>query len=166
MLNECETGKHDCHAKARCIDTPASYTCACQSGYIDQQPERPGRRCELPLDNCASGRHGCSPDASCTDTYAGVQCKCRGGFVDVSPEQARKPGRVCRKDVNECLSPATNTCPPEAVCTDTFEGYTCACKPGFVDKRPDEPGRHCEPQPRNVVPFFVALDSLFKMALS
>ncbi|CAD5215235.1 unnamed protein product [Bursaphelenchus xylophilus] len=149
LLNECETNQHDCHAKARCIDTPASYTCACQSGYIDQNPERPGRQCELPLNNCASGRHGCSPDAVCTDTYAGVQCKCKGGYVDISPDQQRKPGRVCRKDINECLNPLLNDCSRDATCTDTFESYSCACNAGFKDANPANPGRECEAIPQD-----------------
>lgn len=30
MVNECETGQHDCDRNAKCIDTFESYTCACK----------------------------------------------------------------------------------------------------------------------------------------
>lgn len=46
---------------------------------------------------------------------------------------------------DECKDPALNDCPVASVCVDQFYGFTCQCKPGYVDKSPDKdnPGRLC-----------------------
>ena len=33
-VNECETGKHECHMNAECNNIVGSYTCTCQEGYF------------------------------------------------------------------------------------------------------------------------------------
>ncbi|KAM9348941.1 uromodulin-like 1 [Symphorus nematophorus] len=45
-FNECASGENDCSQWATCNNTWASYTCACQDGFIDINPERPGRACQ------------------------------------------------------------------------------------------------------------------------
>ncbi|KAI6184211.1 hypothetical protein M3Y97_00571900 [Aphelenchoides bicaudatus] len=140
LVNECETGQHDCDRNAKCIDTIG------QSGYFDSSPpEKPGRKCDLPqTNNCASGNH-CSPDAICIDTYNGVSCKCKGGFVDVSDDTRSNPGQKCQKIVDHCAKP--NICHKDATCHSTFTaaGYYCVCNPGFKDVDPSNPGKECEP---------------------
>ena len=32
---------------------------------------------------------------------------------------------------NQCADPDTNDCDVNAICTDTKESYSCACKPGY-----------------------------------
>ena len=32
-IDECTTGTDNCDMNARCIDTPGSFTCACNQGY-------------------------------------------------------------------------------------------------------------------------------------
>ena len=32
-IDECAEGVHDCHRKAKCINTRGSYRCSCLSGY-------------------------------------------------------------------------------------------------------------------------------------
>ncbi|XP_047462251.1 uromodulin-like 1 [Mugil cephalus] len=45
-VNECASGDNDCHPWARCTNTFGSYTCDCLDGYMDNNPERPGRVCQ------------------------------------------------------------------------------------------------------------------------
>ena len=33
-IDECALDIHDCHENAMCINTPGSYTCMCNNGYI------------------------------------------------------------------------------------------------------------------------------------
>ncbi|XP_069578815.1 uromodulin-like 1 [Brachyistius frenatus] len=45
-FNECAPGENDCSQWATCTNTWASYTCVCLVGFIDNDPERPGRACQ------------------------------------------------------------------------------------------------------------------------
>ncbi|XP_070773809.1 uromodulin-like 1 [Enoplosus armatus] len=45
-LNECDSGENDCSQWATCTNTWASYSCVCHDGFIDNNPERPGRACQ------------------------------------------------------------------------------------------------------------------------
>ncbi|KAM4726216.1 uromodulin-like 1 [Anableps anableps] len=45
-FDECASGENDCSQWARCTNTWASYTCICLDGFIDNNPERPGRNCQ------------------------------------------------------------------------------------------------------------------------
>ncbi|KAK9536120.1 hypothetical protein VZT92_005930 [Zoarces viviparus] len=44
-FNECASEENDCSQWATCTNTWASYTCVCLDGFIDNNPERPGRAC-------------------------------------------------------------------------------------------------------------------------
>ncbi|XP_071317692.1 uromodulin-like 1 isoform X2 [Trachinotus anak] len=44
--DECESGQNDCSQWATCMNTWGSYTCACLEGFIDNNPDRPGRACQ------------------------------------------------------------------------------------------------------------------------
>lgn len=58
-----------------------------------------------------------------------------------------KPGRVCSGFINECDNNQLNDCSPDAICTDTSEGYVCRCKSGYVDFSPNlhkTPGLICK----------------------
>ncbi|XP_008285511.1 uromodulin-like 1 [Stegastes partitus] len=45
-FDECASGENDCSQWATCNNTWASYKCVCQDGFIDNNPERPGRACQ------------------------------------------------------------------------------------------------------------------------
>ena len=32
-IDECESGMHNCHLDATCVDTPGNFTCTCNDGY-------------------------------------------------------------------------------------------------------------------------------------
>ncbi|XP_037543647.1 uromodulin-like 1 [Nematolebias whitei] len=45
-FDECASEENDCSLWATCTNTWASYTCACFDGFVDHNPERPGRTCQ------------------------------------------------------------------------------------------------------------------------
>ncbi|XP_026229258.1 uromodulin-like 1 isoform X2 [Anabas testudineus] len=45
-FNECASGENDCSQWATCMNTWGSYTCVCLDGFVDNNPERPGRACQ------------------------------------------------------------------------------------------------------------------------
>uniref|UniRef100_A0A183C216 EGF-like domain-containing protein n=1 Tax=Globodera pallida TaxID=36090 RepID=A0A183C216_GLOPA len=154
LIDECASGQNDCFPGALCADTEDSYTCACPPNHLDVSPDpvkRPGRRCLLRVNECdVVGLSDCSPNASCQDTDEGYNCTCADGFVDESPNRQRRPGRVCRPAlVDECQL-RKHDCHQEAQCVDLAHGFTCQCRPQFLDESPDRvthPGRLCVPRP-------------------
>lgn len=104
----------------------------------------------LGINECKENRHDCSPNADCIDTAESFMCKCRDDFVDESPDSRNRPGRICRPAlVDECRL-GKHDCHPNAICQDLAQGYTCHCKPEFIDQSPNRvslPGRICAPRP-------------------
>ncbi|KAF7632829.1 hypothetical protein Mgra_00007760 [Meloidogyne graminicola] len=154
LVNECITGQHDCFPTAICTDTEDSYQCKCPQNYLDvsQDPlQRPGRRCLAKVNECSQGLHDCSPNAICNDTDDGYTCKCSQNFVDESPEPSQRPGRICRPAlVNECIL-KKDDCHINADCLDLAQGFTCQCRPEYLDQSPNRithPGRYCVPRPK------------------
>lgn len=47
-------------------------------------------------------------------------------------------------DINECKLPHLNDCHQNAVCIDKEDGYECKCNHGFLDRKPERPGRLCK----------------------
>ncbi|KAK5984032.1 hypothetical protein GCK32_012564, partial [Trichostrongylus colubriformis] len=133
--------------------TEDSYMCACPPTHIDLSADpvnRPGRKCLLRINECTSGRHDCSPNADCMDTPESFKCRCRDDFVDESPDVVSRPGRICRPAlVDECRL-GKHDCHADAFCQDLPQGYTCRCKPEYLDQSPNRathPGRMCVPRP-------------------
>ncbi|XP_062289704.1 uromodulin-like 1 [Scomber scombrus] len=50
---------------------------------------------------------------------------------------------VTVKDVDECAHPALRQCSLQAECNNTVGSYRCACRGGYVDVDPGNPGAHC-----------------------
>ncbi|XP_068187776.1 uromodulin-like 1 [Antennarius striatus] len=47
-FDECASGEDDCSQWATCENTWASFICVCLDGFMDINPERPGRTCVVP----------------------------------------------------------------------------------------------------------------------
>ncbi|KAK0416294.1 hypothetical protein QR680_012402 [Steinernema hermaphroditum] len=124
----------DLRRKEQCLPdlrSPGTYTCQCPPAFA----RHPVTQMCL-INECVTGQHECSPDALCTDTDESYICSCKFGFVDESPDPTRKPGRVCRQQVDECLA-NTHNCSVNAVCFNLPDGFLCRCKPEFVDFSPN-----------------------------
>ncbi|KAM4542816.1 endosialin-like [Odontesthes bonariensis] len=91
-----------------CTDVKGGYVCSCFKGYIPDS-EKPNM-CKL---HCAQDK--CP--AVCEGNNA---CPCPDGYII--------NGEMC-EDINECVM---DTC--EGGCKNTFGGFVCYCKEGFVLK--------------------------------
>uniref|UniRef100_A0A914DR95 EGF-like domain-containing protein n=1 Tax=Acrobeloides nanus TaxID=290746 RepID=A0A914DR95_9BILA len=131
------------------MDNDVSYECLCKEGYIDMSVApavRPGVKCRRLVNECRVPlQNDCDQNAYCIDKPIGFTCRCQEGFTDISDLGAKRPGRKCRKLINECAIGMAN-CDPVAICTDTIDGFSCRCPPGFLDVSGDpigNPGRIC-----------------------
>lgn len=91
------------------------------------------------MDDCA--RDG----GICEDTPDSFTCRCAMNYLDVSFDRINRPGRKCKRLINECQT-GQNDCSKEAICTDTEDSYICSCPHSHLDLSPDtinRPGRRC-----------------------
>ncbi|OZC08479.1 hypothetical protein X798_04540 [Onchocerca flexuosa] len=143
-LNDCDSPD-----RAICTDTDEGYLCRCRQGFLDISPNitsKPGRLCK-PLENeCAKKIDDCARDGGiCEDTPDSYTCRCAINYLDVSFDRQNRPGRKCKRLIDECQT-GQNDCSLEAICTDTEDSYECACPTGYIDVSPDiarKPGRRC-----------------------
>jgi hypothetical protein len=114
-VNECYLKTHDCHADARCVNTPGSFLCRCVAGFKGD-----GRTVCEDLDDCDPDP--CDPQfGTCEDRGANAHvCECVDGYG----------GPGCRQDVNECVE-ESHSCSPLADCLNTFGSHDCACHEEF-----------------------------------
>uniref|UniRef100_A0AC34QH72 Uncharacterized protein n=1 Tax=Panagrolaimus sp. JU765 TaxID=591449 RepID=A0AC34QH72_9BILA len=168
LIPECDNPTlNDCDSpdRAICTDTDEGYLCRCRQGFLDISPNiatKPGRLCKprmfsfpfsprknkkvLVENECAKGTHDCARDGGiCEDTPDSYTCRCAINYLDVSFDRANRPGRQCKRLINECMT-GQNDCSSEATCTDTEDSYICACPSNYIDVSPDtvnRPGRRC-----------------------
>ncbi|KAM3722540.1 Transmembrane matrix receptor [Dirofilaria immitis] len=76
-VNECDLGLTNCSAVAICTNLPIGYKCRCPDGYVDGNPEEPGRICAAQLCGLCNG-HG---DCIYNETTKNVTCSCIGGYT-------------------------------------------------------------------------------------
>ena len=55
-----------------------------------------------------------------------------------SEDRKVKPALKLFPDINECASPETNDCDPNAECSNAEGSYTCSCNEGYTGD-----GRNC-----------------------
>ena len=101
-INECDMSP--CDSNATCTNTPGSFMCACNSGYIGD-----GMTC--------TGEHF----VLCQLLH---YCNC----AILAIMQFHLP-KCTLSDINECdMSP----CDPDATCTNTLGSFVCACNSGYI----------------------------------
>lgn len=143
----CETLPADCTAAANGCGPglscdPATKTCTGGCRLVTDCPL--GATCSAPTCACPTGQHACGQVCVPDDALASCGTRCQacvvpaGGTVacmngqctsECGPGFADDAG-VCA-DVDECqASPAP--CSPQAICTNTVGGFSCACGPGFT----------------------------------
>ncbi|APR88630.1 microneme protein 4 [Minicystis rosea] len=115
-VDECANGLAECSPRATCTNTPGSYTCTCDPGYMGD-----GKTC-TDVDECANGTAMCASGMVCVNIPGGYQCGCPAGFAS--------NGATC-VDINECAL-HTAMCDGKATCTNTAGSYACTCNPGYM----------------------------------
>uniref|UniRef100_A0A8R1EUP2 EGF-like domain-containing protein n=1 Tax=Caenorhabditis japonica TaxID=281687 RepID=A0A8R1EUP2_CAEJA len=81
-VDECALGLNNCSGVAHCIDKAVGYTCKCPDGYIDGNPDEPGRVCGALLCDLCNAHGDCVHNTAtnnitciCTDGWSGAQCQ-------------------------------------------------------------------------------------------
>ena len=134
-INECFEGIDNCGENSRCFNTPGSFECYCQEGFIPVKNEQKERQFQVgpdeicvDLDECTIGMHMCPHEKTCINTVGSFKCKCGEGF--------RSEGKSC-EDVDECKE-GLDTCDKDKVCVNTIGSFTCQCPAGY-----ESMGEHC-----------------------
>uniref|UniRef100_A0A8C9B4P1 Matrilin-4 n=1 Tax=Prolemur simus TaxID=1328070 RepID=A0A8C9B4P1_PROSS len=111
-IDLCAERTHGC--EHHCVNSPGSYFCRCQAGFVLQQDQRSCRA----IDHCSFGNHSCQHE--CVSTLAGPRCHCREGH-DLLPD-----GRSCR--VRDLCNGVDHGC--EFQCVSEGLSYRCLCPEG------------------------------------
>nr|ABO52963.1 matrilin 4 isoform 1 precursor [Lemur catta] len=111
-IDLCAEGTHGC--EHHCVNSPGSYFCRCQAGFVLQQDQRSCRA----IDHCSFRNHSCQHE--CVSTLAGPRCHCREGH-DLLPD-----GRSCR--VRDLCNGVDHGC--EFQCVSEGFSYRCLCPEG------------------------------------
>ncbi|NP_001162037.1 matrilin-4 precursor [Pongo abelii] len=111
-IDLCAEGTHGC--EHHCVNSPGSYFCRCQVGFVLQQDQRSCRA----IDYCSFGNHSCQHE--CVSTPGGPQCHCREGH-DLQPD-----GRSCQ--VQDLCNGVDHGC--EFQCVSEGLSYRCLCPEG------------------------------------
>jgi plastocyanin len=115
-IDECDAATDNCDENAGCTDTPGSFTCACNDGYVGD-----GLTCD-DIDECMDELDDCSDDADCANTGGSFTCACHDGFLG--------DGVEC-EDIDEC-GENVDDCDVNAECANTAGSFTCTCDNGYA----------------------------------
>jgi len=137
-------GRADGNA-AICTNTPGSFQCDCEQGYLVDDN---GWCNDIDECNLFRMRVSCSANTDCVNTPGSFECTCKEGFQG----EQRNFGTIC-VDVDECTM--ENDCPAETNCVNLPGTYDCECPTGTTNIAPegqwecsqDDPcvGVECEP---------------------
>jgi len=115
-IDECDLRTDNCHENATCTNTPGSFTCTCDNGFMGD-----GVTC-VDIDECATGTANCDMNATCLNTPGSFTCTCNAGYMG--------DGVTC-VDIDECAD-GTAKCDPNADCINTPGSFTCTCDGGYT----------------------------------
>ncbi|VDL61324.1 unnamed protein product [Hymenolepis diminuta] len=115
-VNECQDRSR---CEQRCINTPGSYNCECESGYALQPDGYSCRRVEVPVEKPPKY---CTEGVDCLNgKFLNGQCICKSGYA----------GECCERDIDECTGEAGSRAQCEQICINTRGSYECQCESGF-----------------------------------
>jgi cysteine-rich repeat protein len=127
-VDECATADVMCPKLSHCVNTPGSFHCACDDGYIPVIAYDSGDasgillRCS-DMNECASEQFPCAkPGGTCVNTVGSYYCFCKVGFIG--------SGYVAQDgcaDIDECSIP-THTCGETQICENTQGSFLCSCE--------------------------------------
>ena len=80
-MDECLEDKHDCHADAKCTNSPGSWFCACNPGYHGDGVSCVDNNECVREDYIGWLRHNCHVDGVCTNNPGSFDCACQPGFT-------------------------------------------------------------------------------------
>ena len=127
-VDECRTIHDACGPLSVCINTPGSYRCECEAGFIGAPPRIP---CKTP---CADVK--CGKNAYCKAEGEEAYCMCEEGWT-FNPNDI---AAGCM-DIDECdkVHGPNGKCGVNAICHNLPGGFKCECGPGFSG----DPARQC-----------------------
>ena len=138
-VDECQLGGHSCDSHASCLNTPGSFSCSCQPGWVGDGFECRGK-C---LGARGLGREaevgGVSGQATAGQRWLGsgtFMGEGQGWDLEGLPPHSppvHTPGGPWvppPADLDECAS-EEHGCSPRADCLNVPGSYRCACRLGF-----------------------------------
>jgi len=93
IINECDVGPFTCDDNAACTNTPGSFTCTCNTGYVEEFSLEEEEYYCWSINECENASDNtCDTNAKCTNTDGSFTCACNAGYFATGPGD----GTECR----------------------------------------------------------------------
>lgn len=123
-LDECNGPSGMCGANAVCANTPGSWQCSCETGFLGATITGGPAIC-VDVDECQAAPD-CGPLAVCSNTPGSWECSCPSGTFGATVTG----GPTSCSTVNRCVAPGM--CGANATCATTSTSYSCTCQAGYA----------------------------------